>query len=336
MDLRAAERLWSDWAAGRHVREFSHPGAPPRAAVCVTTFLFHTHLLAPGSWALAALELNANWALAHGYRFVHFTAPEDRAPGGDYWRTFSKVRAALLLLERGESACTWVLYIDADAAVNSVRHRVPDAILASASGAADLYLSCHWPHADASGECHTCRCGLASSNCSASRLFAEQEGRGWCGVNSGVFAVRNTPSARRLIRWWSTAGEGSCPGGDGGDPLLYADQVCARQLKQRWPQRVDVLPGGVMNAPGWYHPELHWQPPHFGTRDKRHWAQRIVSADGSTRKLEDPDELRCFGSPLFVCHPYGLLQGHVGRARGDASFWPDRIAAVLRGQLERA
>eukprot|EP00966_Prymnesium_polylepis_P036326 842818-Prymnesium_polylepis.1 len=72
MDRAGAEKLWREWAAGRLVREFYTPREASLQSVCVTTYVFHTGVLAPGGWGAATLELNVNWALAHGYRFVLF------------------------------------------------------------------------------------------------------------------------------------------------------------------------------------------------------------------------------------------------------------------------
>eukprot|EP00966_Prymnesium_polylepis_P204928 4747871-Prymnesium_polylepis.1 len=150
------------------------------AGSCVATLL-SADLLSPGRWGRTTVEINANWAVAHGYIFGLFTsAPVHRRAAGtdDYCTVFAKLHAATAMLEKHNSSCRWLLFLDADAVVNNVSATVEQladtAATAEAAGSADITLACHWPSADGNGECHSCKCGRSTHVCSAASLSKEQ------------------------------------------------------------------------------------------------------------------------------------------------------------------
>lgn len=216
---------------------------------------------------------------------------------------WTKPRMALFMLEQGELECQFVLNLDGDAVINNLHFEVQtlqrkyfsktkdDDKLANS----DLLMTCHW-HYGLGGRCQNCRCfGLNEKfKCSEAETLDEYQRNSHCGVNAGVYFVRNSPSSRDSLRWWAGAGEGSCSWT--GDykfekKLNLAEQKCANRMKAVFPDRVNIVNARVMNTPSWFDVKKH-------TVSK---SQLIADKHASVASHS-----KCFGSNVFVCHTLGV------------------------------
>ena len=145
------------------------PRVRARPSVCVVSVMT-AELLA--DWGGAAVETNANWAVAHGYSYSVFT--ERLAPPALH-AVWSNPRAVAHMLRRGRRECAVVFYLDGDALVSGVerplesilRRFLPgaegidgdgDGVVdhggsTGNNGGVEIVASCHSPFADASGGC---------------------------------------------------------------------------------------------------------------------------------------------------------------------------------------
>ena len=306
--------------------------------ICIGTLL-SSDLLAPGAWGRPAVAITANWAVLHGYIFGLFTAPpRQSASDDDYCLQFSKVRAASQMLQgalsSGAPACAWVLFLDADAMVNNVTATVEQQLLHPAdrpSPNVHLVFACHTPEGSrgshsSAPECAGCSCGRAMHSCSSETLAGEQPDgqRGArrqvarssrCSINSGAVLIRNSVRGRALVDWWAHAGHGAkgcqrLPGT--ASTKSFGEQRCASDMKRRWPAEVDVVPAARFNSPAWYYPGVRWLPGNLSAGHKSKRMDRLYDTKGTWRNFNDSDQLRCFGSSLFMCHAYGLTANFSG------------------------
>jgi hypothetical protein len=172
---------------------------------------------------------------------------------------WSKPRAASLALQpHGQPECSWVLLIDADAAVNALLDVGVGPLIAamdrgSARGIApDVLAACHG--LGGLEACEGCRCTAIGSKCTELEQLSEVSRWAECAaeaevclvhgtwqrrlrasirsltvcstchdvyprcirdpncmLNTGVMLIRNTATARSMMRWWAAAGDGMCP-----------------------------------------------------------------------------------------------------------------------------
>tara|TARA_B110001452_G_scaffold138764_1_gene115356 strand:- start:989 stop:1726 length:738 start_codon:yes stop_codon:yes gene_type:complete len=157
-------------------------------------------LLLPGSHGRTVAELTALWALAHGMEYSLVTCDlRPRAPlMQPHW---SKPRALLAALR--QPAVDYVLLIDADAAVRNPAAGV-EQLLRGPQG---------WS---------------LSIACSTTAPLPRPGSGQPCSVNSGVLLARNDTTARAIVQWWASLGEGSCP-----PDTHYAEQDCAQMAVER-------------------------------------------------------------------------------------------------------
>ena len=237
--------------------------------VCVVT-LFTEDVL--DGWGHSVAELNANWALGHGYRFLMFRR---MLVSESVFFGWSWPQALLLVLRERRKECQWVFMLDGDAAVNRAElslqplmeqyFRMPNSSRGDheQQDAPHILMSCHGP--GSTGNCDSCHCARASQagnkKCPVmwphSRFartaslfggaFVEMKRLNQrCAPNGGVILVRNDAANTSLdiVDFWATFGRGRCT-------YRTADsgQRCLLLLKARYPRSVDVVSFNVMNTP---------------------------------------------------------------------------------------
>ena len=187
-------------------------------AVCVVTVYTEDLLL---GWGRYAAEVNANWALMHGYRFISFRR---QLVSEENFFGWSHPRALHLALGRDD--CAFVFLLDGDAVINRVNRSLGPLIRSHLGNesTAELLVTCHSP-GDHDSQCLDCQCTRAASRCDRvwphSRfcaqtkcfgpIFQEMKHKFECAPNSGVVLARNTPTMRRIAAFWTTFGEHLVP-----------------------------------------------------------------------------------------------------------------------------
>ena len=222
-----------------------------------------------------ATEQNVNWALAHGYSASLYSAALLPPQHHILW---SQPYATLLEAERPE--CSFLLHLEADVVINAVQRSFAPVLerFMQAPGT-ELLLSCHSPFATPDGSCHqpACSCTRRSATSSNQKpsipscmpqTTDHHQGAAWCAINAGVHVVRNTPTGRSILRFWTEGGDGS---GDRGHKTgartcnrdmsthvrrEFGLQKCAKTLYERFRAHVDVLSGIHFNTPSGYNSSL--------------------------------------------------------------------------------
>jgi len=339
-------------------------------SVCVVSRMTRD-LLGPRAYGAAALEVNANWALAHGHMFIIFFA---RLAPHNVSFTWTNPRSTLFALQHRRETCAWVMHMDADAVINDVALSAVDFLHTNAALETHVLFSCHLPFSttNVASDCGGCPCsrvrhaanaglcpampksraGRVSSN-PTSAYMKRQPG---CSPNVGVYFVRNSPLGRRMVSWWAKAGDGECD-------WRSTEQICTRRLKANWPQHVDIVNSALMNTHAAFNstnlsstrvgdPYAAWLrlieayqhallPESF--RMRRAW--RVIRnnlTDVERRVKEIGARLRagkvawpCFGSHHWICHPMGSpIRFHQSGQRGDEVFLKRQSASIIAGMLQ--
>ena len=164
------------------------PQRRTQPTVCVVSVMT-SELLA--DWGGVVVESNANWAVAHGYRYTVFTrllTPPTLHP------VWSNPRALERTLLRGEAECARAFYLDGDALVVGVERSLRPLLARFLPPPVQVAFSCHSPLADARGGCRgpldgapvglpgqsTCACARAAmaTRCSSRQVSSKL---GWGG-----------------------------------------------------------------------------------------------------------------------------------------------------------
>ena len=306
-DTPAEERL--DWV----------PKMRALPTVCVVSTMTGALL---DDWGGVAVEANANWAVAHGYRYTVFTAPLMPPTLHAVW---SNPRAVQRVLEMGESECARVFYLDGDALINDVSRRLEPLLErflpATSSTGAEVIATCHSPFADEHGGClgprdgsgwSACTCGRAAmATACTSRKYEKMVERKvlgkaavpWCFINSGAFLLRNAPRSRALVAQW--VGMRGC---DPGQPGKGApEQACIQHLHKRWRATIDIVSAKHFNAPAWHHSRLEKaRDPIRAYESARSAPWAPIGKDG---KRVPGASMQCFNdSSSFVCHMWNAMR----------------------------
>lgn len=310
-------------------------GAPPRG--CVVTVATAELLLQEDSHGWRLVEVTANWAAAHGYRFVlHTTLLGVSQRTRPEW---AKPLAVARLLARGERECPLVLHVDADATVHDPHLSLealsssllrPPAAGESARPPAPIVFGCHSPiAAPGKADCHGCRCGRSSATCSAADWREDAYRRHICTPNTGVYLVRNGPAARRLLHWWTSGGNGTQACSHRVDQKKTPEQRCAHQMKQAFPAEVDVVGAHLLNAPAWS----------AGPAVDSSAAGTTFDAIDERRGGITSEQTRCFRTrspPLPICHLWGRSSAvRLAAARAERSAQEEPLRALLAARGER-
>ena len=123
------------------------PQRRTQPTVCVVSVMT-SELLA--DWGGVVVESNANWALAHGYRYTVFTRLLTPPTLHAVW---SNPRALERTLLRGEAECARAFYLDGDALVVGVERSLGPLLARFLPPPVQVAFSCHSPLADARGGC---------------------------------------------------------------------------------------------------------------------------------------------------------------------------------------
>ena len=321
------------------------PQRRTQPTVCVVSVMTD-ELLA--DWGGAVVESNANWAVAHGYRYTVFTrllTPPTLHP------VWSNPRALELTLLRGEAECARAFYLDGDALVVGVERSLLALLARFLPPPVHVAFSCHSPFADARGGCRgpldgapvgmpgqsTCVCARAemATRCSSrqrermlKRPVPGKEAVPWCHINSGAALVRNSASSRALLADWA-AMRGCSPGAPGrGAP----EQACAQRLQARRRAQTDVVSAAHFNTPAWYHARLAAAAdPIVAYAAARAAAWAPLGPDGTRRPGAN---MQCFNdSSAFVCHMWNAMRYDRATVREVRRVSFRRAAAALRPRL---
>lgn len=346
------------------------PMSPSDPSVCIVSRISQD-LLNPQAYGDAAIEVNANWALAHGHVFIVFFA---RLAPNNVSFTWTNPRSALFALQHGPDVCAWVMHMDADAVVNDVALSAAAFINMNAGRETHLIFACHFPFSatNVTSDCALCSCGSARSadnqslcpampgskagRMSSNPISAQMKRNPGCNPNVGVYFVRNSPLGQRMVGWWAKAGDGECD-------WRSTEQICTRRLKANWPRHVDIVNSALMNTHAAFSevawrsatstdPFAAWQrmkdayhnatlPEVFRTRRTWH-AIRNNLTDVERRVRQAGRRLRagdvgwpCFGSRQWICHPMGSpIRFHQSRERGGPLFQRRRSASMFAGMLQ--
>jgi len=263
------------------------------ASICLVTFIT-TNLLqpkGPTAWGPSAVAINKAYADVHGYSYHLYqqALQPDDAPVN-----WSPPIAAEKLLQT-HPECEYVLALDGDAVVNNLRVRIEDVVAEHMPDHIDLLFTCHKHQHTADGDCLQCKC--TRENGGGCDYLQEYEEDSDCGVNMGVFLVRNRNQGPQLLNWWTTAGHGACNWTAGNRverKWNLQAQVCSNKLKNAFPQRIRVTSAEVMNMPSFFDPKT----------DRAKFKQNADYHYNS----------RCFTSKAFICHTLGV-RGGGGRDR---------------------
>jgi len=188
--------------------------------------LYTADLLADGAYGHSVALQNANYCMAHGYTYSLFVGAQPRtAPRSNL--LWLKPRAALLAAHRGDTECAWVWHLDGDAIVHAVSTAVEAHLSRFFERRPQIHvlMSTHEQLGGDSGDSQGCRCTRAGA-CTAGELRREwrhgnrSAGRKpiQCAPNSGVYVVRNGPTARSMLEYWAERGRGACSQGVQGQP----------------------------------------------------------------------------------------------------------------------
>ena len=292
--------------------------------VCVTSVL-SSDLLEPGRYGAAAVEMNANWAVAQGYKYRLFTrrlAPEHLP------FVWSGPMAVERMLHEDEGDCEYVLWLDGDAIVNAPSRTVEreliepfmlprsdqlssssrDGSSSTRDGSPLFLLGCHLPFGDGRlGEsCSRCRCLRATEASSWPCRGQDARLRQWhetmCSLNSGVYLVRNTPRSRAMMRSWVLGhiGRKRCDM----RKRFLAEQECFSQLWQHsWAAAglVDVVSARVLNTPSWFDEGLDYAPDPIEA-----YLRRMARTSDRFTELNSSVEAQtsCLRTGVFVCHAW--------------------------------
>jgi len=272
-----------------------HRSTPP---TCVVS-MYSADLLKRGAWGRYAAENNLNWALSHGYKYSIF---RERLANKTVSFGWSLPRSALFMLEQGEEECEFVFSIDGDAVINNYKMTIASLkyrfLQPVGSLSPMILMACHWHQGKHDG-CHNCKCNtraFISKDCSEDLVMKEFELNSHCGVNMGVYLLRNSAQTREIMRWWAGAGAGHCDWQ--GDTKFerkhnLAEQKCAVRMKAKWPALIDVVHAGILNMPSWY--------------DNRRKQVKLQVGDKNA-KMD-----ACFRSGVFICHTLGLREPQLRR-----------------------
>ena len=293
----------------------------------------------------AALEHNANWAVAHGSSFSLFRSHMARK-GVD--RQWEKVIAARHMLHRDE--CRWLMHMDADAVVVDVS-RSPDALRRhletdAAPAQPVVIATCNSPL----GRGHSCdvlccvrardgdaccarearkirpQCAVGLHDVGLPKLSSSAPYP--CMINSGVWFMKNAEEARILINEWEAK--------QSEHPEIFGEQASLNELKERHPHLIDIVGAQVMNTHSAFHKRM-LRAGEVG-RAAYDYALRTTSGyepgvdgkccDGKidqneVRRLNQTlyaeATLRMFGHPLNSQDLDQLLIGDVGECERDPS-----------------
>ena len=229
-----------------------------------------------------------------------------------------------------------MLALDGDAVVNNLRVRIEDVVAEHMPDHIDLLFTCHKHQHTADGDCLQCKC--TRENGGGCDYLQEYEEDSDCGVNMGVFLVRNRNQGPQLLNWWTTAGHGACNWTAGnrverkwnlqaqarywlpqagrrarqkkGEALVTESgseacvmfQVCSNKLKNAFPQRIRVTSAEVMNMPSFFDPKTDRAK--FKQNADYHYNSRCF-----TSKVNGP-------SQTDVCHAFPSLKRRLRQA-----FW---------------
>ena len=295
-------RKWDKWPWNGYVEWL--PVTPSTIPICVFTTLTANVGLNITSWATPVQLNNANWALAHGYRygiFTNLTAASKHLSDADI--NFHKLRYAEQFARLGPTVCAYIFYVDADAIVNNIELSVEERILAPhfmKPTKVHLMFGTHGFGGDElNGE--GCKCNRATSKvCKTYDILAGQWDRvgfefgsatkRFCNVNAGLFFLRNAEHTIRIMNFWANAGWGVCPlYGVAGAP----EQNCALlYLKPRFHTEIDIVPGPLFNSPQIYEEGLSRLE---ACRKKSEHYMRMSYYNYSS----------CGRTSTFICHTYG-------------------------------
>ena len=292
--------------------------------VCVTSVL-SSDLLEPGRYGAAAVEMNANWAVAKGYKYRLFTrrlAPQHLP------FVWSGPMAVERMLHEDEGDCEYVLWLDGDALVNAPSRTVEreliepfmlprsahlnsssrDGSSSTRDGGPLFLMGCHLPFGDGRlGEsCSRCRCLRASEASSWPCRGQDARLRQWhetmCSLNSGVYLVRNTLRSRAMMRSWVLGhiGRKRCDM----RKRYLAEQECFSQLWQHsWAAEglVDVVSARVLNTPSWFDAGLDYasDPIEAYLRRMARTSDRFTQLNSSVEA-----QTSCLRTGVFVCHAW--------------------------------
>ena len=293
------------------------PTRPAEPRVCVVS-LVTPNLLLPDArepsgmlpYATFTTEQNLAWARAHGYaytlvlRSLYNGSTTGSMRPGVVW---SKPRAVGLLLSGELASCDFALHLDGDAVVHAVGASLAPLLTAYfARAATQALFASHGsmgvatrslPNIRAVQQARQlCECMRVTATCNVSELAAIPAS--CTHVNSGVYAVRNSEHARRMLRWWADGG------GEANECGLLRlggwEQKCCELVRARWPQHVDVVHSLVLNA----------------------------REDGSGLCLNSSNH-------YFVCHAYGVAGGARAAIFGaEFSVRKAELRALVAGRGE--
>ena len=256
------------------------------------------------SWGGHAVEQNANWAVAHGYKYCLFTALLLQRGLHPVW---SNPRATLYVLQQGERECATVFFVDGDAVVHGVGQSLRQIIGTFLPvGGPDILMSCHSPFGEL-GKCHVgdgCQCCRAAARGCTKRKLAsmiKREVTGamvvpYCHINSGAYLASNNGRTLEMMRWWAFMKGCVSKTSNIGAP----EQACAIRMKNRWPFRVDVVGGRLFNTPAWFHTHF------LSARDP---VQAYERARAKVLVHPNASDMSCFDDPSsFVCHIWNAVR----------------------------
>lgn len=225
--------------------------ATSRQALCV-----FTAAVGEAVQLLTTIQHNANWAVAHGASFTLFSTPMARNTSNSQWE---KVLAARHMLH---STCDWLMHIDADAVVADV-DQSPEQLLqrlkVDALPAEPLvFASCNSPLGRPNGmSCDTFCCARARDGdaCTNRRTRPASCTVGLhdvgdfspypCMINSGVWFMKGGEESRRLVKEWEEMQDVH--------PEIFGEQASLNELKEKYPSKIDVVGGHVMNTYASFH-----------------------------------------------------------------------------------
>jgi len=264
------------------------------SGICILTFITSNLLgTGPRDWGRLAVNINRAYANERGYRFILYQNPLQPVTAPVNW---SPPMAAYDLL-RSDKNCSYVLSLDGDAVVNNFDVAIEKIVEDHMPPHIDVLFTCHYTQGDSTGVCHNCQCTRDTPKGTCDYL-AEFERASNCGINMGVFLVRNNRHGRELLSWWANAGNGTC-NWSGGTRVerkwnLQA-QACSNKMKWLHPDRIRVVGARVMNTPSFYSPKTR--------------VAKFVQNAGLGHNSQ------CFRAKKdFICHTLGVRGGE-GRDR---------------------
>jgi len=306
-------------------------------------------------WGAYAAELNLNYAIAHGYKYIMFTRSLITRPGWVFvWNTPLGGEA---VLGREEDDCKWLFWLDGDAVVTNVRITLEDRLINPHFGATIndtrdgpiMLASCHTSVTAEDGvSCEGCTCFRATKpveervDCRAEYAAITQkygvqhahELSRNCLINTGAYFVRNSVRARALFQWWASAGNRKCnlrvatpeQGCIGVQGMAWDANITSSAGPLRVKEAIDMLSASVFNSPGTF--EDRYLHDAMALSAKKVW----VHKNSTARADPNTGLFSCLRSSAFVCHPWGLdstaKTAFLREAIGD-----ERRMAALRQML---